>query len=382
MKSFLAVHQSSDLYGSDKTLLILLEKLDRQKFYPVVILPSEGPLKSELEKIDVEVVIAPVLKIYRDMFKPGNLLRFFTEARKGLKILKALHKKHNFQFIYSNTLAVLLGMIFARLKGIRHIWHVHEIIVHPAIIANTFPLLLEKFADTVICNSYAAQKNLTDRRPALAAKSIVVHNGLEEITLDNRIDARNRFGYAENDIVITLLGRIGRFKGHKWLLTTYIKNNLKQNGIKLLFVGSTVPGQEFYLQELEELIKANALEQSVTILSFTKELGTIWAATDVAAVPSTEPEPFGLVAVEAMLAKKPVIAANHGGLTEIVVNDETGIFVEPGDYNALAEALATLATDEAMRAKLGTAGYERAKSEFSVSQYIAKISNVFERYTL
>ena len=52
MISILFIHQSSDLYGSDKTLLLLLQQLDKKKYTPVVVLPLSGPLKEELEKID------------------------------------------------------------------------------------------------------------------------------------------------------------------------------------------------------------------------------------------------------------------------------------------------------------------------------------------
>jgi len=131
MKNILVIHQSSDLYGSDKTLLLLLSGLDKNMFCPVVILPDEGPLKTELEKQGITVTIAPVLKVYRKMFTPANMLKFFKELRTGMKLLDHLNAQYNFSFIYSNTLAVLLGMLYARKRNIKHLWNVHEIIVYP-----------------------------------------------------------------------------------------------------------------------------------------------------------------------------------------------------------------------------------------------------------
>ena len=61
MKNILFIHQSAELYGSDKTLLLLLKYLDKSKYNPLVVLPNEGPLKQELEKENILVVIAPVL---------------------------------------------------------------------------------------------------------------------------------------------------------------------------------------------------------------------------------------------------------------------------------------------------------------------------------
>ena len=60
MINILFIHQSADLYGSDKTLLLLLRNIDKSRFYPVVVLPNDGPLKMQLEKENIKVVIAPV----------------------------------------------------------------------------------------------------------------------------------------------------------------------------------------------------------------------------------------------------------------------------------------------------------------------------------
>ena len=96
MTTILFIHQSAELYGSDKTLLLFLQHIDRAAFFPVVILPFDGPLKTELEKENIKVVIAPVLKLYRKMFTPKNLIRFFKEVKTAIKTLDELNKIHHF----------------------------------------------------------------------------------------------------------------------------------------------------------------------------------------------------------------------------------------------------------------------------------------------
>ncbi len=105
-------------------------------------------------------------------------------------------------------------------------------------------------------------------------------------------------------------------------------------------------------------------------------LQPIWDVTTIAVVPSTEPEPFGLVAIEAMLEKKPVVASNHGGLKEIVINDETGFLIEPHNSKALADALLQLAQDATLREKFAKKGYERATGVFTLDNYVEGIANV------
>ncbi len=379
MINILFIHQSSDLYGSDRTLLLLLKHIDRKKFFPVVILPNVGPLKVELEKENIEVVIAPVLKLYRKMFSPKNLITFFTDIKKGLKICDDLDRKYNFDIIYSNTLAVLLGVFFARKAKIKHIWHVHEIIVHPKIFANLFPHLLNKYADLVICNSISTKKNLTDRIGFLKQKTLVVYNGVEINKEKNTASTEGIFNFEKDSVIISLVGRISRLKGHKWLLETYLKYAKEMNNVKILFVGSPVIGQEYYLKEIEEIVKKNHLTNTVKILPFQKDLSQVWSITDIAIMPSTEAESFGLVAIEAMLANKPVIGSNHGGLTEIIVNNETGFLVEPNNEKQLSESLQKLIENEDLRKKFGNAGYQRAINQFSIDKYVSSIEKLFDK---
>lgn len=382
MIKILFIHQSSELYGSDKTLLLLISNLDRDKFFPVILLPSKGPLSEELEKLNVEVIIAPVLKVYRNIFTIKNIWKFIKEIRKSMHILNQVHKKHNFDLIYSNTLAVMLGAMFSHRKKIPHIWHVHEIITNPKIIANFYAFLLKRFADIIICNSYATRDNLAKRIPSLDKKIKIIHNGIEinRASEESNIHLREELGFAENDIVVSLIGRINRLKGHKWLLNTYSKY-LKDKNIKLLFVGSTVCGQEIYLTEINELVKNLNIEESVKIIDFRANLASIWATSDIITVPSTEAESFGMIALEAMLAKKPVIGSNLGGLIEIIEPEKTGFLINCLNESELAQAILKLSNSAQLRNDMGNNGYRRAIENFGIDSHVKQFEKIFYENT-
>lgn len=384
MKKILFIHQSAELYGSDKTLLLLLKHLDKTKFYPVVILPNDGPLKIELEKGNVEVQIAPVLKLYRKMFSPKNLITFFSDIKKGVTISNELHKKYHFDIVYSNTLAVLLGLFFVRKTKIKHIWHVHEIIESPSVFKKAFMKILSlKSTSSIIYNSIAT-KTFWETNNEISKKGVVVWNGVENNDFsisDNEIDnfRTQNFNATQDEIIIGLVGRISRWKGQQILLNSFEELSKNNKNIKLVYVGSPPPNQEIFLQYLKQQIKEKQLTDKVTILPFRHDISTVWHCIDIAVVPSTEPEPFGLVAIEAMFAKKPVIGSNHGGLTEIVINNETGFLVEPNNQKQLSEALQELITNQKLREQFGNAGLQRAKSEFSVDKYVSSIENLFDK---
>jgi len=91
---------------------------------------------------------------------------------------------------------------------------------------------------------------------------------------------------------------------------------------------------------------------------------TAYARSHVVVAPAVWPEPFGIVAVEAMAAGRPVVASAVGGLASTVVDGQTGLLVPPGNAAALAATLERLLDDRALGAHLGACGRERARTWF------------------
>ena len=377
MKHILFIHQSAELYGSDKTLLYLVVNLDKKKFFPIVILPNEGPLKTELEKENIKVIIAPVLKLYRKMFTPRNLFKFGKDYFKGTKAIKAIKKEHKIDCIYSNTLAVLLGFFYSFFHKTKHIWHVHEIIESPTIFTKFFRFFLNNSTNTVVIHNSKATSSFWN----CEGKNQVIWNGIStfpEIKTEEKETIRKTILKANNEVVFALVGRISRWKGQMLLLDTFNELIKTHQNIKLVYIGSAPPNQEHFLKTLKENIKAYDLIKNVAIIPFQENISQLWQTIDIAVVPSTEPEPFGMVAIEAMMAKKPVVAANHGGLMEIVLNNETGFLVEPNNKTALKEALETLINNPELRATFGENGFQRATENFSIENYVRKIEDILE----
>lgn len=102
-----------------------------------------------------------------------------------------------------------------------------------------------------------------------------------------------------------------------------------------------------------------------------------WRRSIAALVPSLWPEPFGIVALEAMAFGRPVIASNTGGLADIVVDEETGLLVTPGDSVALRQAMERLMADPALRERLGRAGRERVRG-FQAASIVPRFERAYE----
>jgi glycosyltransferase involved in cell wall biosynthesis len=100
------------------------------------------------------------------------------------------------------------------------------------------------------------------------------------------------------------------------------------------------------------------------------------AAADIFAMPSFH-EPFGLVFLEAMAMKRPVVALDNGGTPEVVEHGQTGLLSPARDVNALASNILTLLRDPALRARMGELGRRRVETLFSPGRLARDVERVY-----
>ena len=93
-----------------------------------------------------------------------------------------------------------------------------------------------------------------------------------------------------------------------------------------------------------------------------------------------EVEGFGIVLLEAGAARKPVIAGRTGGTPDAVIDDVTGLLIDPADVNALAQAIIDLAHNQAKAQRLGAAGHDRVGAEFSIELFAERVTHVLKSH--
>lgn len=380
-KTILFIHQSAELYGSDKTLLYLVESIFKfDSFNVIVVLPENGSLKDLLEEKGITVIISPIVKLSRQMYTLKGTLCLPFNLISSLYRLRRFLKEVHIDIIHSNTMAVLVGAFYSKIYGIKHIWHIHEIIERPKFVKNNFPKFVNFFSDRVVFNSEATSRAFTESSNGLIKKSQIILNGLDRNQNNTASDIKKAirkelFGADESNIVIGLIGRINKWKGQELLLESF--SRISEKGIKLVFVGSAPPGQEYFVRELKDKIIFYNVEDNCRIIPFQRNIWPIFDSIDISVIPSVDPEPFGLVALESMLAEKVVIASNHGGVTEIVKHNETGFLFEPNNKSELIMFLKQLINDEHKRFKFGREGRLRALKKFSLDTYVSKFINLY-----
>jgi glycosyltransferase involved in cell wall biosynthesis len=273
-------------------------------------------------------------------------------------------------------MAVFGGALYAWLHGIPHVWHVREIISASPRLSNVFRLLARLFAHRLICNSKETMRWIST--PATRDRCTVVWNGVETANSKGRRDVeRARVGFLPTDVVFALVGRINAWKGQALLVDAFeLLRKEGFTGIKLWIVGAAFAGQEHYEAALQSRINGSPFGADMVFEGFRADIDAVWEGADVVTVPSTEPEPFGRVAIEAMAFQLPVIAAAHGGLIDIVEHGVSGLLFEPCKPAALAAAMRELLVDPVRRQTMGAAAKRRQQEVFSVESYAMQVQEI------
>jgi len=131
---------------------------------------------------------------------------------------------------------------------------------------------------------------------------------------------------------------------------------------------------------LRELARRMGVDHRVRFAGFVSDasLVQLYAAADAAVFPSLY-EPFGIVALEAMAARVPVVVSDAGGLTEVVRDGETGLIARAGDPVSLATALAKVLLDPALASRLRRRGYEAARDDFNWRGIARSTVGIYQR---
>lgn len=380
-RTLLFFHESAELYGSDRTLLQLAEGLDARRWRCVVALPREGPLAVALRAAGAEVEVGPVGTFGRATLRPRGLWHAARAFPESVAFARALVRRHQPVLVHSNTIVVLSGALAARAEGVPHLWHVHEIFERPRWIARALARTVARLSTLVVCNSRATAEHLTHLAPDAAPHARVVANGCAGFAPSavnaDRESARRALGVPLDAAVVALAGRVNAIKGQALLLGACARLRARHPALHVVLAGDAPPGQGHFEATLDAAIVEHGLAAHVTRIPFRSDVDVVFAAADVVAVPSLAPESFGLVAVEAMSLARPVVAARHGGLAEIVVDGETGLLFTPRDELDLARALGELLDDPVRARRFGVAGQARQRTRFSVERYVREFDALY-----
>jgi glycosyltransferase involved in cell wall biosynthesis len=240
--------------------------------------------------------------------------------------------------------------------------------------------------DVVIANSRFTQAHVVREHGVEPSRVAVVPEGIDTARFDpaaispQRVRVlREAWGVVQDDPrqVILLAGRLTRLKGQ--LLLVEALGRLKERD-RVVLVLAGAEGRSDYHHEIEAAAAVAGIAGQLLFVGAVDDMPAAYLAADLVAAPSTQPESFGRTVVEAGAMQRPVLAANHGGFAETVVEGRTGWLAAPGDPDAWTTALeAALAADAETRAALGKAARMRVRRLYSLTAMCEATFGVYRR---
>jgi glycosyltransferase involved in cell wall biosynthesis len=372
-RKILYIIPTADLYGVSKIVLETLAHLPRDLYEPIVILPDSGPLEKKLSYLQVEYHIIPITVIRRGLSRGIALIRLLFSLLPTTLRLAAFIRSKRIRLVHTQSTLILSGAFAAKLLGIPHIWHIHEIVSEEfPIMWRLYHHLIKSLSVRIICIS-----NITARQFPDQSKVRVIPDGINLGQYGPQAQTENPdlLGTRKKEMVyIGMVGRISPRKGHSFLLDAYylLTQQHKDHHSHLFIIGDIFSGYEYYLQELQAKVKELNLSDNVTFAGFIENMLRVYPLLDIVVVPSELPEGLGLVVLEAMASNIPVVATCIGGPAEIIEQNISGLLIPPDDPQMLAEALANLCAHPDERKRLGEGGYQRVKQAYNIDETIKR----------
>ena len=380
--NILYLDSGSGIGGGQRSLLLLLNLLDKDRFTPFVGCLGDSPFAAEAEKTEARVVPLSLPAAHN---KTDKIRRFtlgdLLEDLRQLKVILQLHrmvKRNAIDLIHANSLSVaLLGGIVARINRIPILMHKRY-----ATSYGVLDRICERLLHRVILVSKATRWNF-----APTAKQTLIYNGVDldafQASPEEVQDLRAELlpDASDASIVAGVVTRITPEKGIHFLVRAIaaLKGLSLMTGtdIKLLIVGGPYFQKDIdYMNALKQEVADLGVEDSIIFTGFLSDTRVVTSLLDIVLVPSIIPEACPRTIIEAMAVGKPVIATPLGGSKELVTPD-TGILVPPEDASAIADAIAILTTDRERLRALGKASRNRAEQLFSSEKNTALTEAVY-----
>lgn len=334
-RRILSVQPVADGGGSEQALIRMLSELGRDGWECHVAIPEHPLLAGAYEAAGIRIHTVAMERLTTTAGY-SHWARYAGRWPVSVLALARLARRIDADVIHSNSLHSWYGWAAAGLIRRPHVWHAREIVFQSTAALATERFLTAHGADLVIAVSEAVARQL----PAAHVKVVTDEADPVRFEPERAGGFRKRHGIGDEVPLVGSVARLDTWKGFDVLLDAYPSMREMRPDVELAIAGRAVPGKERYAADLEE----RARRLGVHWIGGGADVAEMMADLDVFVQVSTEPEPFGLVIVEALASGAPVVAGAEGGPLEILgpaaVDGPTkaGQLVPPGRPELLAAA--------------------------------------------
>ncbi len=392
MKTVVYFDHTALMSGGEIALLHLLQHLDTRRFRPIVVLSADGPLHAKLTEAGIETHLLLLEEGVAQTRKDSLGLRALLQPRAALVVLRYVCRLARFlkaqkaHLLHTNSLkSDVIGGLAGRIVRVPVLWHLRDRIAAdylPAPAVTGFRWLARLLPTVVVANS---QATLLTLEPRARRRRALVQAGPLRTTLQVVHDGIPASEAPEVRVgsscgpLIGLVGRLSPWKGQHIFLAAAAQVCQEFPSARFQIIGSAMFGEEAYEAQVREQCRTLGLTECVEFLGFRTDVPSLIADLDILVHASTLGEPFGQVVVEGMVAGKPVVATDGGGVPEIVAEGVTGWLVPMGESAPMAEAIVRLLRDPEGAERMGAAGRQRVLEHFNIELTAQGVQEVYEQ---
>ncbi len=270
----------------------------------------------------------------------------------------------------------IIGFLASRLANKKwiatnHVWHNTDAKLK---IYERMDAFVLKFAHKVLTVSDEIKNDLITKR-INNDKVKVIYNGIDISLFDNRStsdDYKHSFGIKNNDIVVAIVGRLSKEKGHHIFLRAAKEVSTRRGDIKFLIVGDG-PLKEILASE----VKNNNLTDKVVFTGVRNDMPQVYSICDIL-VNSSFIEGLPITILEAMASKVCIIATRVGAVPQVIRQGENGILLDPGDDAGLTREICALIDRPELRNMLADQAHRDVCEHFSVMSMVKHYSEIYK----
>jgi glycosyltransferase involved in cell wall biosynthesis len=401
----LFLNASGQMGGAEAALLDIMASLREAEpeWKLELIISAAGPLAAKAEALGVVTTVLPLPDSLSRLGDAGaggpagdSLSRFrllrqlifrSPDGAAYVRQLRRVLRERAPDLVHSNGFKMHVLAALAKPCAVPLIWHLHDYVQPRPFMALLLKLLQSR------CSLVLANSNSVGRDAKLACG-----NGLPVQTIYNGIDTAVFSPGGERldldtlaqlptaragTIRVGLLATLARWKGHETFLRalSLLSPELPVRGYVIGDAQYQTEGSQFSLAELKTTAERLGVSGRVGFTGFVAEPAKAMRALDIVVHASTEPEPFGLVIVEAMSCGRAVIVSDAGGAAELIERGVNALSHTPALAEQLAERITQLAADPELRARLGAAGRTTAEQRFNRTRLAQELVPIYHSQT-
>ncbi len=379
--------------GSHYCLLNLIEHLDRSRYEPVTLFYQDHKLMPRFAAVS-QAVVRPPHAPWRIADAPDSFWRRhpvmalpLTLPRRAVNFGKlASLVREEARWLRDQRIALVHlnnsitrhhdWMLAALVSGVPCITHERGLNARYTRLDRMFGRRL----NLIIPMSRWIQDHMVER--GVAPDNIrVLYDGLEPGRLKATRDPaqmRREWNVGPDQPVIGIVGNVRVWKGQEVVVKALVEVTRRRPDVVCFFVGAATADDKPYEEHLNAIIRDAGIEANVRFTGYQSQVPDFINMMAIVIHASIDPEPFGMVVLEGMAMRKPVVGAGAGGVIEMVVEGVTGHTFPPGDSGVLAARLLDLLDDPAKARAMGEAGYQRVVKDFPLDRYASDVQACYD----